>query len=1087
MSRQRGLDLTAILFGLFVMAIPWGDAGAETLPPWLSPTKLAFALFVLAFLAFRGADLMRLLGARDAWLAVLLAGGALSLSASLLLPISLMAFFRLLGMVVLFLLARSCLESESGRRVAVIGLVVAGTGQALLGIAQSLAARTWFGQGVYSPYQSLMPVYSPDVTDLALLYRAAGSFPHPNELGLFLVLTLAVTLGATGRSSRMSRLLLALSGLTQTVAVLYTCARSAWLGLLLVAAVLLARSPARRWILAILALGVVTGVALLPANGRQALLVRSARIQPYEASRLHYFRAAARMAISHPLTGVGLGTFAERFDDFKSAGVESDREQSSDAHNAFLALAGEAGIPAGLALLFGFSFTLITVIRRLIRHGPAPAGVLIPAAALSGTLASLLLNGFQYQEAAWLALAWAQIVPRHQPPPSSRPQPLPAASRLLMVTGAIAAMVLFALVAGWAGVERTLSGKVLLLEATSLGKRSLEHPRIHLDAVRVGELRRAAARDPERFRLLREWTGAAERQPALMPRNGDLRTLVRTIPPFAFSRLLFGRAEDLEQVRARLAALSSRWSPAQLDDLEIAEAVYALSLVVDWLRDDLTPEERGRILGLIRVGADVLRRQLWQYPPLNNHRVVDAACLGIAGLACYGDLPEAGGWIRRGLRELELCARFFSDDGVSPEGLGLATYVLEYLLKFDDAAGPLLDTVPLAETWQKAFPAAFIHQALPAASWTPDNLALSFGDSPRGAFRGPGYLAARLASRYGDPISAWLASESRYRGIDPPESAAWLNPLWRSEQGPVASAAGLSDWVYLENWGLYLTRDSWRDDATLLGFSCPPVGGRKLRRGGFAFPGLGHAHPEAGSFVLFSRGEHLVSHPGPTVKKLTADQNTILVNGRGQLGEGGKWFDGSPLFRRSRTPDLLRAEHTSRYDYLTGDVSPAYDPRELRHFVRHLLWLRPRVLCLLDELEADRPASFEWLLHSEGSIQRLDERSVRITRGRAALLVRVVWPSNAAISWKTEEVPGTSAPEAIKSWQTLSVRPQGEQKQTRFLVLLLPVDANEPSVFPQVAAAVGQTDIILPAAAGGGRIKVNPMGADRALEFAARP
>ncbi len=1088
MSRWSRADAPLFLFALFLLAVPWGEVGAPAAPPYLSPTKLTFALFALAFLALRQPSERDLLRRADAWLALLLAGAALSVFASVLPRESLLALFRLLGMVALFLLARACLEDERGRRITVAALILAGTGQALLGTAQTLTARTFFGLGIYPPYQSLVPVESAADPDLALVYRAAGTFPHPNELGLFLVVTLAVTLATLAVARRgPGRWALAAAGLAQAIALLYTFSRSAWLGLLLAAGLLVLRGPSRRVIAAVLILAAVAGVWLLPPGGREALVSRGARLQPYEATRLQYFRAAARMARSHPLSGIGLGTYAERFDDFKDPGIEPDREQSSDAHNAFLAMAAEAGLPAGLALLCGFALSLGAVLRSLRRPGRPSVESLAPAAALLGTIPPLLLNGFHYQEVCWLALAWTQVRPSPFPAPIEERPPMAAGRRFLWISAAALALAAFVAVSRLGVMERTLSGKALLLETTPLGRRAGEHPRIYLDAAALGELRRATTTDPERFALLRKWSDDAERQTLAEAKDPDLRLLARTIPPFALARLLYRRPGDLDQVRRRIAALADRWAPGRLEDLEIAESVYACALAYDWLPDDLSARERESLGGIIREGAAALQNEVWRYPPLNNHRVVDAACLGIAGLACYGDLPGAGDWIRRGGRELELAARHFTDDGISPEGLGYATYVLEYLLKYYAAAEPLLDTPPVAVAWQKAFPTAFMHQALPPGRWRPDNLALSFGDSPRGAWYGPGYLAARLAARYNDPLARWIAAACRAKGTDPPESAAWLDPLWSGSAGPLTPPGQLPIWSHLANWGLYLARDSWDDDATLLGFACSPAGGRKLRRGGFAYPGLGHSQPEAASFVLFSRGEHLIAHPGPTTKKLTADHNTILVNGRGQLGEGEEWFLGRGLFYRSNTPDLIRAEHTERYDYVVGDASAAYDPRDLRRFVRHLMWLRPRVICLLDELAADRASSFEWLLHTEGTVEPLDERSVRITRGRASLLVRFLWPADVTLTWRTEDVAGASVPWGLSRWQTLRARPAGNRTETRFLVLLLPGDADDPPRFPVAHVSPSEAEVIVPGPQGETRIVLDARRADRPLTFTVRP
>src|SRR3546814_15698448 len=70
-------------------------------------------------------------------------------------------------------------------------------------------------------------------------------------------------------------------------------------------------------------------------------------------------------------------------------------------------------------------------------------------------------------------------------------------------------------------------------------------------------------------------------------------------------------------------------------------------------------------------------------------------------------------------------------------------------------------------------------------------------------------------------------------------------------------------------------------------------------------------------------------------------------------------------------PRFLQGEEMA---YVMGDASAAYSSAEtgedygLKKFHRHLLLLKPDIIVVYDEMEADHPASWSWLLHSMAKI-----------------------------------------------------------------------------------------------------------------------
>lgn len=97
--------------------------------------------------------------------------------------------------------------------------------------------------------------------------------------------------------------------------------------------------------------------------------------------------------------------------------------------------------------------------------------------------------------------------------------------------------------------------------------------------------------------------------------------------------------------------------------------------------------------------------------------------------------------------------------------------------------------------------------------------------------------------------------------------------------------------------------------------------------------------------------------------QLTKSANGVLINGNGQVIS----TEGFASFKR-----LLQG---SKLAYVKSDASSAYKSTEtkenagVRKFIRHYLLLPPHTILIFDELESERPATWQWLLHSEKDIK----------------------------------------------------------------------------------------------------------------------
>ena len=140
-------------------------------------------------------------------------------------------------------------------------------------------------------------------------------------------------------------------------------------------------------------------------------------------------------------------------------------------------------------------------------------------------------------------------------------------------------------------------------------------------------------------------------------------------------------------------------------------------------------------------------------------------------------------------------------------------------------------------------------------------------------------------------------------------------------------------------------RSGWEDDGTLIALQC-------------SSSGQGHAHMDQNNFLIYRSGTALAmdcgyaSSLGGALREFArgaVGHNCILVDGKMQIHKRGS----IPYFATSR-----------RVDYAMGDATAAYSRSLLKRAHRHLVYLKPDLLLMVDDLKAaDEARTFQWLVH----------------------------------------------------------------------------------------------------------------------------
>jgi putative inorganic carbon (hco3(-)) transporter len=318
-----------------------------------------------------------------------------------------------LGVVFLFTVAT--LRARGRRQAMLVALFVVGTLEALYGIFQYLTGR---GPAEFTVGEAL---------------RAYGHFDQPNPfagyLGTILPLGLALGLGHVfqRRSSLFGALALVAAGCA-LAGILLSLSRGAWVGVFvaLLAMPLAWSRRSRGWLTpalgGLILVVLLTAANILPGGWSDRLVsvaenlgifdVRTTQVTSENfavVERMAHWQAGWYMLLDHPLLGVGAGNYPAAYDDYSLPGWN---EALGHAHNYYLNMAAETGLPGGLALLA----LLWTIFRAALQGLHSPTASSETRFLLLGLLGSfsvlvihnlfdnLLVHGMQVQVGFMLGL-----------------------------------------------------------------------------------------------------------------------------------------------------------------------------------------------------------------------------------------------------------------------------------------------------------------------------------------------------------------------------------------------------------------------------------------------------------------------------------------------------------------------------------------------------------------------------------------------------------------------------------------------------------------------------------------------------------
>lgn len=462
--------------------------------------------------------------------------------------------------------------------------------------------------------------------------------------------------------------------------------------------------------------------------------------------------------------------------------------------------------------------------------------------------------------------------------------------------------------------------------------------------------------------------------------------------PAALLYALTGDPKALEVAKRSTLALARANPDDASYDLSAAHALASLAWSYDLLHPEWSDAERREILNFVRTfGTGFFSLTAapicyWASILLQNHCQVAWTGIGLAGMAFHDEIPQAAEWAQWAQRIYRTIAWLQPPDGTNLEGPSYGAYGIERRMMYYESArrcyGEDLYNASDAKAAQW-----FLHNTLPDPR--PMHNALRWGDTPAHFdWHGPAHSLFALAARFKDPFAQAQALRFWSRKVGHTRNLLFLDLLYYDPSVPEGALESEPSSRHFEDLDLVCARSGWKEDATLVSFMCGPYQGHRVMRVGSGDLGGAHCHADTASIQLYSRGEVLLADPGYEGFKRTSHHNTILVDNHGQLGEGTKWFNVNRVLHFGGTAEVLSFRDDGKSASWVGEAAKIYVAEAgLERFRRHVYYLRPGLLVVLDDLAAKEPRVFTQLWHTQTECKTMKGGVVGFTQGKAALSI----------------------------------------------------------------------------------------------------
>ena len=451
-------------------------------------------------------------------------------------------------------------------------------------------------------------------------------------------------------------------------------------------------------------------------------------------------------------------------------------------------------------------------------------------------------------------------------------------------------------------------------------------------------------------------------------------------------------------------------------DLAAGHLLYGMGWAYDLLYNDLTPAERdkyrNKLIKQARLMYDFFKpRSGKSYAYSQNHTYIPITGLAIAAYALMGETPEANDWAALSRAIYDRVLATYSADGYYYEGMEYWIFSTPWLVHYMDA-----QLHATGEDLYKSTPGLKLaHEYVAHATLPGGEFNFDFGDIYSGpitrARKGDDYERERINGHFRTNYNILYHLADRYGSSDAQGVANWLKSkgqvnaeefwtfIWYNSAIKATPIDKQEKWHYFPDHEVVYWRSSWDDDAMAFAFKAGPPEGHATNEKLKLFPdwrlSSGHAHPDAGSFIIWSRGRYLTGDSGYAGVPMTEHHNTVVIGGVGQ-GREGKGHDAFAglsydMLNKIAIHDVKMSEKEVS---LVADLTAAYEPSVgVSKFLRRFEFTAPDDFVIEDSIQTDRPEIITSYLHSDTSIVQKNDRFIFEGGGKPSLSAEILGSS----------------------------------------------------------------------------------------------
>ena len=604
------------------------------------------------------------------------------------------------------------------------------------------------------------------------------------------------------------------------------------------------------------------------------------------------------------------------------------------------------------------------------------------------------------------------------------------------------------------------------------------HPRLLFEATEIQNLRtKAATTHKDIWNIVIEYTESelGTAPPAGAPSDGGVSTYRyygNKLIPFALACAIAENEDYCNLAKTYLLTYASwnQWGEDNNRDLGHAHMLLGNALAYDWVYSHLSSAERRTVRNSLADWTHKMYeassgpknnewQNWWSRSYMQNHYATNHSALGIAGLALLGEDDRAQTWIDQASSRMIRLRDMLNGigDGSWHESINYQNYMLTTYLPFAVALRENQGTDILPDTYLRNYPYWRIYNHLPDSTefvFAYGNFEWDWGNGYR-----PQNVLRFIASEYDSGFAQWLAQE--LAANDTTSANQWTAPwnafgffYYDSTIVPASPAKLDKARVFPDLEGV-IWRTGWKNDDLVFALKAGTYGGR------FAFDtfvqedypwetpcvdtrcqlNIGHDHDDTNGFYLYRAGHWLAPETEGLDRYETSLHNTLLIDNQGQyrppFEESTFWRE--PSFFAGGDGILEETTNSKCFDYVAADATRRYKHISgLEDITRHVVFIRPDYLVMLDNLAADTAHEYEWISHFGESVSVEDNW----VRGDAAddqiLGVGIAAPQPFGTTTGNDGQP------------YVRIRPASPVADVRFINVLYPTNASAWSTRPDI-------------------------------------